>query len=87
MWVEGNYAFHRTGESREGNQMKILRITEINQTIVGPCEFYLYCPPNEFIAALVADAEKNGTATRSDDRGCPVTAKVYMGDGSGIAGK
>lgn len=56
---------------------KMLKIVEINQTIVPATDFDEFRPSNEFIATLVAEAEESGSATREDAEGCPVTATVW----------
>lgn len=56
--------------------MARLTIVEIDQTIED-CNLQDWVAPNEFLADLVEKAKQNGTATRNDAEGCPVTATIH----------
>lgn len=55
----------------------MLRINEMDQTIVSDTPLAEYDPPNAFLARLIDEAEKSGDATMDDPEGCPVTAVVW----------
>ena len=57
--------------------MKILLIKEMDQVIQPAILLDEFHAPNSFIAALVAEAIANGSATMEDSEGCSVTATVW----------
>jgi hypothetical protein len=54
-----------------------LTIVEIDHTIED-CLFRDWTAPNDFLRNLVAEALEEGSATREDEEGCPVTATIHM---------
>jgi hypothetical protein len=54
-----------------------LTIIEIDQTIED-CPLRDWTAPNDFLRNLVAEALEEGSATREDAEGCPVTATIHM---------
>jgi hypothetical protein len=56
---------------------KMLMIKELDQVIQPAISLEEFQAPNPFLAALVAEAIANGTATMDDAEGCPVTATVW----------
>jgi uncharacterized membrane-anchored protein YjiN (DUF445 family) len=54
-----------------------LTIVEIDQTIED-CLFRDWDAPNDFLRDLVAESLEEGSATREDEEGCPVTATIHI---------
>ena len=53
-----------------------LTIVEIDHTIED-CPLVDWVAPNDFLRDLVAEAMEEGSATRQDEEGCPVTATIH----------